>query len=565
MTSISSAAKVAELSPLSLLRLAWAAPARRSFSASSGAERVRLAAFFLGSAFFVVTLYSIFRPVTAYLWDQEELGPMLSARVVTIVFGLLFVLLFLSSLLAFLSRIFFAADAPLFLATPLSPKVYFEFRLWQTLLGTAWMILPVWLPYLWALRRAMKASWALVVWGLLAPWPLAALACGLSAATACAVTRVLPPRLLRRGLLFAAVVLGLAALWLLRSARPERLADPESAQTITNYLANLNALEPWWWPPSWASRAVMRFGGAPAQAIAWWGLGLGMAAFVWRMTVGVFGPRAFGLWLQFGQGNTQGSKAKIGRAFSGLGGRAPWRWLLEKEALALWRAPAQRLQALFLASLVGLFVFNLSRLPLGDDADLKQYLFIPTCAFAQLILISVGARFVFPAGSLELPGSWLIFSAPMPSRELLKAKLALFGGILSALSLTLAWAVWKVFQPQGVALAGGLAGFVTAPWILASMNLGLGIAWARSDAGGPDEVISSPAGVLVMVLGSFYILGHALLMAVPMYEAGRAQYLAHYEPNKAALALCLLFWLALQGVAFVWPLVAATRKIEGRI
>jgi hypothetical protein len=247
-----------------------------------------------------------------------------------------------------------------------------------------------------------------------------------------------------------------------------------------------------------------------------------------------------------------------------MGQRAPWRWLLQREALALWRAPAQRLQALFLASLVGLFVLNLSRLPLGDDADLKQYLFIPICAFAQLILVSVGARFVLPAGSLELPGSWLIFSAPMSSRELLKAKLLLFGGVLFGLSLILAWSVWKVFQPKGVALIGGLAGFVTAPWILASMNLGLGIAWARSDASGPDEVISSPAGVLVMVLGSFYVLGHALLMAVPMYEAGRAQYIAHYEPNKAALTLCLVFWLALQSAAFIWPLLAATRKIEGR-
>ena len=37
-----------------------------------------------------------------------------------------------------------------------------------------------------------------------------------------------------------------------------------------------------------------------------------------------------------------------------------------------------------------------------------------------------------------------------------------------------------------------------------------------------DEVVSSPAGVVVMLLGCFYVLGHALLMAVPMHEALRA-------------------------------------------
>jgi ABC-2 type transport system permease protein len=278
----------------------------------------------------------------------------------------------------------------------------------------------------------------------------------------------------------------------------------------------------------------------------------------------MFGPHSFELWLQFGQGSGEAGKALSGRAFEGWGRKAPWRWLASRELLALWRVPAQRLQALFLASLVGLFVFNLSRLPLGDDADLKQYLFVPLCAFAQLILVSVAARFVFPAGSLERPGAWLLFSAPLGAGEHLKAKLFSFGGILFALSLALAWAVWRVFTPTGVALLGGLAGFVSAPWILASLNLGLGIAWAREDASGPDEVISSPAGVLVMVLGAFYVLGHALLMAVPMYEALRMQYVAHYQVNKAALGICLFFWLALQGLAFILPLRAAVKKIEGR-
>ena len=132
------------------------------------------------------------------------------------------------------------------------------------------------------------------------------------------------------------------------------------------------------------------------------------------------------------------------------------------------------------------------------------------------------------------------------------------------LSLLLAWSVWRVFQPTGVALACGLAGFLFAPWILASMNLGLGIAWARADASTPDEVVSSPAGVLVMVLGSFYILAHALLMAVPMLEAQHALYNLHYKMNVWALGISFIFWAAMQGIAFAWPLLAAAKKIEGR-
>jgi ABC-2 type transport system permease protein len=553
------------MGPLGLLKLLWAAPAGRGLRAASGAERVRLGAFALGTLFFVLVLFNAFKPVTQFLWNQEELGPLLSARLVTVVFSLLFLLLFISALLAFLSRFFSADDAPLFIATPVDPSVYFEFRLWQTLLGTAWMILPVWLPYLLALRRAMHVSYGMVAWGLLAPWPLAVIACALAGWAACGISRFLPPKKARRWLGAVAVVLGLGSLWLLRGLRPETLADPERAKTVANYIGTLNALEPDWWPPSWAGRAVMRFNDAPAQAIGWWLLGALLAWSLWRGLVRVFGPKSLDLWLANEAGQAQQRQSGAGSAFLFKGRPRPWRWLLQREALALWRVRSQRMQALFLASLVAFFSYNLARLPLGDDADLRQYLFVPVCAFTQLILVSVAARFIFPAGSLERPGAWLLFSAPVPSAEHIKAKLALFGGALALLSVGLGWAVWRVFLPTSVALWAGCLGFVVLPWGLASLNLGLGIYWARTDASTPDEVVSSPAGVLVMIMSSFFVLGHALLMALPLYEAGKLAYMPKYEINYLAVGVSLAFWLLLQVAALWWPLRLARRRIEGLV
>jgi len=167
--------------PLALLwQLSWP-PLRRSLQAGTPGQWVRLGAFTLLGLFFAATLGSLFKVLTVTLWQQPQLGPLLSARLLSLLFGLLFVLLLLSTLLAFLSRLLFADDAAFFAASPLPPSDYFSLRLWQACLGSAWMILLLWLPYLWALRRATGYGWAWFAWSLLAPIPLAGLAAGLAA------------------------------------------------------------------------------------------------------------------------------------------------------------------------------------------------------------------------------------------------------------------------------------------------------------------------------------------------------------------------------------------------
>ncbi len=66
---------MAELKPWALLGLLWTAPTWRGLKASSAAERVRLGAFALGTFFIIIVLYSAFKPVTDFLWRQEEIGP----------------------------------------------------------------------------------------------------------------------------------------------------------------------------------------------------------------------------------------------------------------------------------------------------------------------------------------------------------------------------------------------------------------------------------------------------------------------------------------------------------
>jgi ABC-2 type transport system permease protein len=553
----------APLGAWGLLRLLWFKPAARALRRSTPSEAVRSLAFALAGLFFVAILYSIFKPVTAYLWEQPELGPVLSARVLSIVFSLLFLLLGFSSLLAFLGRLVFADDAALFAASPLDARRYFGLRLWQAFFSSAWMILILWFPYLWALRKALHAGWAFALWGALAPWPLAALAAALAAALLCFLIQALPPERLRNGLFGAAVLAGLSALLGLRFVRPERLADPETAKTVAGYLSSLDRLEPVWWPATWTSRAVIRAASAPGEALAWWLLSLAVALSAWAWVLRAFGPRAWDFWYRGQESGLANTGVGQGRAFHSPLRRPAWRILMERDGVALWRGPGQRLQALLLASLITLFIFSLWRLPLGDDSGLRELLFLPVCALAQIILLSVGARFVFPAGSLEGPANWLLFSAPVRSGDHLRAKVSLFLAALLPLSALLGWSVCHVFAPSKLALAVAAANFASTPLMLACLNTGLGVAWARQDASQPEEVIGSPAGVLAMVLCTLAVLAQNALLALPLREAYYSE-LSHRPMAWPAVAMPLGLWLCLQAAAIGLPLRAGLRRIEGR-
>lgn len=546
---------------LELLFLLWFKPGWRSVRVSKPAEAVRGFAFLFVGLFFLATLYSIFKPVTAFLWSQPELGPLLSARVLTLNFTLLFLLLGFSSLLAFLSRLVFSEDAPFFVATPVAPSAYFGLRLWQAYLTSAWMIVILWFPYLWALRKALGAGWGFVAWGILAPWPMAALASALSAGLLCLLLGAVPPARLRAALFGTAILVGLTALLGLRFARPERLANPETAVTVASYLASLNRLEPSWWPATWASRAVLQAPHAPGQSLAWWLLSLGVAVAVWRGVQLLFAHRAWDYGWRAQESGLQAVGTRHGRAFSHPGPRPRWRVLMERDAVALWRGTGQRLQALLLLALIALFTFSLMRLPLGDDTGLRELLFLPVCALAQVILLAVGARFVFPAGSLERPGGWFLFNAPVRAQEHLRAKVTLFILALLPLSALLGFAVCWIFKPSPAALAVAIANFIVTPCMVAVLNTGLGVAWARQDASQPEDVISSPAGVLAMVCCTLVVLGQNALLAVPIREVWRSQ-LLHTPASWAGLGLPVALWVGLQGIAMGLPWRAAVRRIQ---
>src|SRR6185503_8221510 len=117
--------------------------------------------------------------------------------VIYFLFVALGILTAFSAVISMSSRFFTAADAEIFLSRPLNERAYFKFRYWQGALATSWMMLPFWVPLLYALRKASGAGWAFMAWGLAVPLPLGWIACSLAAFVVMAAARRISVQRLR--------------------------------------------------------------------------------------------------------------------------------------------------------------------------------------------------------------------------------------------------------------------------------------------------------------------------------------------------------------------------------
>jgi ABC-2 type transport system permease protein len=547
------------LGPLGLIRLRRLPALRRGLRVQSAGQALRLLAFGLLGVFFLAMLGSIFKPLCAFLWNQPQLGPALSARLLSLFFSLLLCLFCFSSLLGLLGRLLDDEDAALYVASPWPPQRWYEACLWETALASTWMMLLLWLPYLWALRRAAGASWLWLGWGCLVPLPLVGLAVGGTALGLGLLLKLLPPRGLRRFLFAVGALAGLGLLLALRLSRPERLADPEVAGTAAAYLASLDRLEPWWWPATWSSRALMQALDDPLAGLVWWLPGLAAAVLAWKAAVAAWGPGAWRQWQQ-GQEHSVGQAARSHRAFLNL--RTPQAALFQREAVAFWRSPGQGLQMLLLGTLCVLFVVSLDRLPVAGDRDLQAILYPPVCVVAQVILLAVCARFAFPSASLEKPGAWLLLHAPLDAKDHLRARLRFHGLLLLGLALVLDASVLNALRPSlWPAVLGSLQFLLAAP-SLAILGVGLGVAWAKDGVGSAEEALGSASGVLAMVLGFLMLLLQQALLSVSYREAALCALLPQHRVNWAVVVATLGLWLASHGAVWIWCWRAGMRGME---
>lgn len=527
----------------------------------------------LGVAFWA-GIFAILSRLLRYFRDVPDLGPLLAAKLLSMVLVGFFSILVLSNVITALSSFFLARDLDLLAAAPVRWHSLYVAKLIETLVSSSWMVALMTVP--------LVTAYGVVYSG--GPWfPLVAIAAlgplfVIPAAVGCGVTLLLvnafPARRTRDILSVVAVLSGAGLVLLFRLLRPERLARPEGFQSLSGYLAALQTPSSPWLPSEWAQRAIMDWlSGARTLA---------PLAALWATASAVVGVGAVlhrGLYFRgfskaqdgAGQGRAAGA-AERGILYRGaymllspLGVQR--RELVLKEVRVFFRDTTQWSQLLLLGVLIIVYVFNVKFLPLtgeGISFFLRQTVPFLNLVLTGFVLASIAARFVFPSVSLEGRTLWLLRASPLRARDLLWSKYWVGTLPLLVLALGLTTATNTLLDVGDFIFAVTLFTVALLTFAVSALALCFGTLYPQFETENAAQIPTSFGG-LVYMMTAITLLGLVtILEARPVYVYLFAQTFGRGPGWGAIREMAVGFSLAgtVCIAATVVPIRVAVRTLE---
>ncbi|GEP45568.1 putative ABC transporter permease subunit [Brevifollis gellanilyticus] len=197
--------------------------------------------------------------------------------------------------------------------------------------------------------------------------------------------------------------------------------------------------------------------------------------------------------------------------------------LLAKDARTFLREPTQWGQCVLIFGLLLMYSSNLKRL--GYDLQnpfwtlVISHLNLLVCCLA---LSTLTTRFVFPQFSMEGQRLWILGLSPVPLEKFMALKLRVIAGVLSLLTTLLV-----VMSGISLELPFRRALFFSGSVIMQSygltaLSLSLGAMLPNFREPNPARIISGFGGTLCLIGSFLYILGSAAVLALPDVIAWKA-------------------------------------------
>lgn len=565
---------------------------------SRGAGRGRRVARVLSLLVGVAIAFGIHEVALWFLrlcYDVEVVGPLLCRRLLDIVLLVLLGVLLLSNVISALASFFLARDLDLLLVAPVVPRTLFSARLGEQLLQSSWMVLAFGVPVLLAFARVCGSSQTYLAFAIALP-PLLAIPAAVAAAVTLLLVRFLPAAR-ARNLVVALMLVGFVALYLLvRLMRPERLLDPEGFASMVTFLASFAAPSGSWLPSHQATVVIgstfrddVGAGSAPlALAALWTGAGVcytvASALFRWlharaysRSQQAHVGGALSRLWART-RGRQDGSVASSqadheqpraratarrsadwGRLVGAIVRRGPGRELLIKDFKLLIRDASQWSQLVLLLGLVFVYLYNFRHFrELGDSGLIGPLaLFLLGLGLSGFVTAAVGVRFAYPLISMEGKLLWLLCTAPLARRQILRAKLMATLLPLVVVAEVMSIVSSRILGMEGpLVLLGGVVAAATA-LVVAAIAAGVGAILPNYSAESAAKVASSFGGLVCMtaaVAAALVLVGWVIYPAYALYY--------HRAVHWEALVGCAIGGVATVLFATWLPLRLGTRALE---
>lgn len=533
----------------------------------------------LGGLFWVGAYLVMVRVLRHFATVDPDLGRILAAKLLALLFLLWLSFLAFSSLTSALSQCFLARDLALWMTSPIPLRRLFRAKLIEIGAFASWtaifLALPVWLAY----GRIFDAGPGYYLALLVALVLCVTITASLGILVAVALVNLFPARKARDLLSLVALVFLVFLMILLRAARPEQFVRPEDFGTWAEYLVSLSSPTLPWLPSYWTARILGEILGIYQvvhwSAVAWYFALLGGTALVCTAaSAGVF-REAFRAGFSKAQ---EARKVRWTRQawWHGLvrGIARPFprrvRAIVVKDVSTFFRDPSQWSQLFLLFAVVAIYLYNFHVLPLdpagGTGYFMRNLLAFLNVALVGLVVTALAARFILPGVSLEGGTLWLLRTSPLTIRELLWAKF--WGGflpvvIVAELLVVLSNTLLHSTMLLHILSVGASLSLSAA---IVGLAVGLGAAHPRFDAADSAQVAAGYAGFLFMILSALLVLFSVTVLAWPVYHSFRATWLGWgVGPREwVGLAAGLTAVAGLSGIALLLAMRSGCRRLELR-
>lgn len=473
-----------------------------------------------------IAVFALFHRALSYLLQAGDFGTALTYKLLGMILVAFFSVALFSNVIAALSLFYLSRDLDRLVAAPLPAPVFFGSRFLETAAESSWMVLlfavPAFLAF--GISHGAGPSFYLLTLITLPPFLLLPACVGVLIATL--LVTVLPARRVRDLLVLFGIV-ALAVVYVaLRVLQPERLMSPEGVADFVGFLTGVQAPAARWLPSTWATEILHPSPGAPARTIAYyWALLATTAALATLLAEATIRKLHLAGWSKAQEGHppAAGEDGIWQRLLVGLTRPFGARFglLLRKEIRLFFRDSSQSSQLILLLSLVVVYVYNFSVLPLAGG-PLVTFYFRNVIAFlnlalAAMVTAAVAVRFVYPSFSLEGRAFWILQAAPLDLRLIWWSKfwVALVPMLVLGEVLVLATNHYLEVIP----LMYWLSAATILLLLLAIVPLGLclGVMYPRFHVENPAKIASGFGGVLYMVSCMLCIGVVVLLEAWPVY------------------------------------------------
>lgn len=496
--------------------------------------------------------------VLKYFHAQNELGILLSLKILQMAWLTLFAMLIFSSMVTAVSTLYLSQDNEILLAAPIPPREIYLLRTCTTGVSTSWMVLIFSLPVFGAYGQVFAAGPLF--------WPLLFFAVPLVAMTASTFAMLLtvgivylfPARRTKDIVLYLSLCFGLFLYLIFRLMRPEDLVNPDQYGQFIEYFSAISTPAGPWIPAGWASDLLSKY--LLDREIDWLLAGLLLTT---PLVLYFFGEMAMDRLFITGFSKSQESFGGHRRFRPVTAFKGRMAWLFRKELRQFSRDSNEWSQFFMIGALIFVYLYNFKALPL-DRSPLPTAYISNLIAFANIglcgfLAASLATRFVYPAIGGEKGAFYLLASSPLSLPRYMFYKYLFYLGPFTLLSVILIAASNSLLQISGPMRWISLFAALLITWTVLGLGLGFGAIFADFKAENRAASMG-PGAILFLFCAVFYELLVIGLGLLPTYSLVRSAirgasfapsdliFLGFWAGGMSLLSLVLVLYVCRTGI-----------------